>query len=128
MRLRAAAGPAVGAGSPDVVWLKRCGLAREGRVDQPVLAVRGCVVWRRRATAVAVVVGEVVVVVAVDGRRASCRQQWAGSRGAIVCVLCCVLVSSVVDCFEWRLLAVMTASVGVDGVGENCLDDGEVAI
>jgi hypothetical protein len=34
-------------------------------------------------------------------------------------------MSSVLGCFEGRLLAVTTASVGVD---ENGLDDGEVAI
>lgn len=76
-RLRAAAGPAVGAGRPEVTWLKRVGLAREGRVDQPSFTdwgveVWNCVVRRREA-------GEVV-------RRGSRRVSPApagASRGAI---------------------------------------------
>lgn len=85
-RRRAAAGPVVGAGMPEVTWLKRLGLARGERVDQPYLTPR--VVVRGRRDGAAEGAGRTVV-----GRLrrredgwCSCRQQRAGSRGAIVSV------------------------------------------
>jgi hypothetical protein len=79
-RARAAAGPVVGAGRPREVWLKRRGLERLGRVDQPYFTGRGGVEEKRRAEKGC---GRRVVVGVVVGRWI-CRQQRAGSRGAIV--------------------------------------------
>jgi len=91
-RLRAAAGPVVREGRPAVTWLNRVGLARLGRVLQPYLTPRVVVMGSRagrRELGVAVRRKEggnfvVVVGVVVESEDGSCRQQWAGSRGAMM--------------------------------------------
>jgi hypothetical protein len=80
----AAAGPVVGLGRPAVAALKRVGRERLGSVVQPYFTATQEVVERGRTEAHCgrrgrLAVREVLVVVVW-----SCRQQRAGSRGAIV--------------------------------------------